>query len=146
MSDFEENAAIVNALQRHATIVVQKSLHEGFGLPVTEAMWKGRAVLASAVGGIQDQIEDGVQGLLLADATEVSTFADLLERLLHDAELRATLGKNARERVRDEFLGVYQLIRHGRLIECLDQACEECGRPKEFTRDVMQRECCNILV
>ncbi len=146
MSDFEENAAIVNALQRHATVVVQKSLHEGFGLTVTEAMWKGRAVLATAVGGIQDQIDDGVHGLLLADASDVSAFADLLERLLGDAELRATLGKNARERVRDEFLGVHQLIRHGRLIECLDQAYEECGRPKEFTREVMKRECCNILV
>ena len=51
--DVDENAAIVNALQRHATVIVQKSLHEGFGLTVTEAMWKTRPVVASAVGGIQ---------------------------------------------------------------------------------------------
>ena len=58
MNDVEENAAIVNALQRHATVVVQKSIQEGFGLTVTEAMWKARPVVASAVGGIQDQIID----------------------------------------------------------------------------------------
>ena len=61
----EENAAIVNALQRHADVVVQKSLAEGFGLTVAEAMWKGRPVVATAVGGIPDQIEDGERGLLL---------------------------------------------------------------------------------
>src|SRR5262249_14962008 len=51
MDDGEENAAIVNALQRHASVIVQKSLREGFGLTVTEAMWKARPVVASAVGG-----------------------------------------------------------------------------------------------
>ena len=60
MADPDENAAIVNALQRHASVVVQKSLAEGFGLTVTEAMWKRKPVVASAVGGIVDQIEDGV--------------------------------------------------------------------------------------
>src|SRR3989442_1428497 len=59
MADVEENARIVNAIQRRATIVVQKSLAEGFGLTVTEAMWKQKPVLASAVGGIQDQIVHG---------------------------------------------------------------------------------------
>src|SRR4029079_9356025 len=54
--DIDENAAIVNALQRHAAVIVQKSLHEGFGLTVTEGMWKARPVIASAVGGIRDQI------------------------------------------------------------------------------------------
>ena len=62
MDDGDENAIIVNALQRHADVVVQKSLVEGFGLTVTEAMWKGRPVLASAVGGIHDQIVDGATG------------------------------------------------------------------------------------
>lgn len=62
MDDIDENATIINALQRHATVVVQKSLVEGFGLTVTEAMWKSRPVLASAVGGIQDQITDGTEG------------------------------------------------------------------------------------
>ncbi len=59
MDDVDENAIIVNALQRHAAVVVQKSLAEGFGLTVTEAMWKGRPVVASRLGGIQDQIVDG---------------------------------------------------------------------------------------
>jgi trehalose synthase len=146
MADFEENAAIVNALQRHATIIVQKSLHEGFGLTVTEAMWKERAVLASAVGGIQDQIEDGVHGLLLKDPRDIQAFARQLERLLHDSELREKLGRNAKQHVRDDFLGVHQLIRHGRLIECLDQAYEECGRPEEFTIEAMRRQCCHLTL
>ena len=69
MDDVDENAIIVNALQRHAAVVVQKSLVEGFGLTVTEAMWKGRPVVASKVGGIQDQITDGRDGLLVDDRT-----------------------------------------------------------------------------
>ncbi len=146
MADFEENAAIVNALQRHATIIVQKSLHEGFGLTVTEAMWKGRAVVATAVGGIQDQIDDGVDGLLLQDPSDLEAFSGILGRLLEDDALRAKLGENARRKVRDVFLGVHQLIRHGRLIECLDEAHEECGRPDVFTREVMQKNCCNLTL
>src|SRR5207302_8542163 len=67
MVDQEENAIIVNALQRRADIVVQKSIAEGFGLTVAEAMWKGRPVVASRIGGIQDQIEHGVTGILLDD-------------------------------------------------------------------------------
>jgi trehalose synthase len=146
MTDFEENAAIVNALQRHATIIVQKSLHEGFGLTVTEAMWKARAVLASAVGGIQDQIEDDVHGLLLKDPRDLQAFARQLERLLHEPELREVLGRNAKQHVRDNFLGVHSLIRHGHLIECLDEAHEECGRPEEFTIGEMRRQCCHLTL
>ena len=66
MLDRDENAAMVNALQRHAAVVVQKSLAEGFGLTVAEAMWKSRPVIGSAVGGIEEQIIDGESGLLLA--------------------------------------------------------------------------------
>ncbi len=62
MHDLEENAAIVNALQLHADVVIKKSLEEGFGLGVTEAMWKQRAVVASAVGGHRDQIERASTG------------------------------------------------------------------------------------
>ena len=90
MDDGDENAVIVNALQRHATVVVQKSLFEGFGLTVTEAMWKGRAVLASAIGGIQDQIVDGHDGLLLPDPTDLDGFAQRLQLLLDNpAAVRA---------------------------------------------------------
>ena len=80
MADPVENAAIVNALQRHAAVVVQKSLAEGFGLTVTEAMWKGRPVVASAVGGIGDQIEDGRDGILLSDPRDLDAFAGALRR------------------------------------------------------------------
>ncbi len=119
MTDLEENGAIVNALQRHAAIIVQKSLHEGFGLTVTEAMWKGRPVVASAVGGIQDQIEDGKQGLLLADPRDPVAFANALLRLLSDAELARRLGVAGQQRVRDEFLGFNSLLRFGALLQLL---------------------------
>ncbi len=121
-ADVEENAVIVNALQRHATVVVQKSLKEGFGLTVTEAMWKGRPVLASAVGGIQDQIEDGVSGVLLKDPTNVEEFAMALRRLLEDPDWAQRLGAAARDRVCDQFLGIRHLLEYARLIARLDEA------------------------
>lgn len=119
--DIEENAAIVNALQSHASVVVQKSLHEGFGLTVTEAMWKSRAVLASKVGGIQDQIEDGSQGLLLHDPLDLKQFAILLERLLSDSQLRQRMGQRGRARVIERYLGIDSLLRYGALIESVDE-------------------------
>jgi trehalose synthase len=119
MVDGDENAAIVNALQRQATIIVQKSLKEGFGLTVTEAMWKARPVVGSAVGGIPDQIEDGVSGLLLSDPKDADEYASALERLLRDEELRAKLGDNARERVRERFLATRHLLQYAELLERL---------------------------
>jgi trehalose synthase len=121
MADVEENAAIVNALQRHATVVVQKSLHEGFGLTVTEAMWKSRPVVASAVGGIQDQITDGVHGLLVQDPFDTRAVGTALGRVLGDSDYAAWLGKNAHCRVRDEFLVIRHLIQHARLMERIDK-------------------------
>ncbi|MFQ5515538.1 MAG: glycosyltransferase [Myxococcota bacterium] len=118
--DVEENGAIVNALQRHAAVVVQKSLFEGFGLTVTEAMWKARPIVASAVGGIQDQIENGEHGLLLKDPRDSGAFAGALRELLEKPERAARLGAAARERVRERFLGVRQLLDYARLIERLD--------------------------
>ena len=105
MDDVDENAHLVNALQRRASVVVQKSLVEGFGLTVTEAMWKGRPVVASAIGGIQDQIVDGVHGLLLEDPRDLDAFALALRRILEDDDLAAELGAGAHERVYDRFLG-----------------------------------------
>lgn len=104
MEDLEENAAIVNALQRQATIVVQKSLKEGFGLTVTEAMWKGRPVVATASGGIGDQIEDGVTGLLLRNPLDLGAFAAAVAELLDSPERAAAIGAAARESVRRNFL------------------------------------------
>lgn len=121
MDDLDENAAMVNALQRHATIVVQKSLHEGFGLTVTEAMWKARPVVASAVGGIQDQITNGVHGLLLKDPADVFGFARSLSQLLAYPETAKRLGEQAKERVRTKFLGFQHLVKYARLINKLDR-------------------------
>lgn len=120
MADVEENAAIVNALQRHAAIVVQKSLREGFGLTVTEAMWKGRPVIASAVGGIQDQIQDGVHGLLIQDPTDLETFGKMLQQLLTNRKLAKRLGKKARDRAREHYLGIRHLLQYAELIERID--------------------------
>jgi trehalose synthase len=119
MADDEENAAIVNALQRHATIVVQKSLREGFGLTVTEAMWKGRPVVAGGVGGIRDQIEDGKSGLLIDNPRDLGAFAEALKRLLDDRQLCDTLGRNAHERVRERYLGIRHLLQYADLLERL---------------------------
>lgn len=120
--DAEENAAIVNALQRHASVVVQKSLREGFGLTVTEAMWKSRPVLASAVGGLLEQVEDGVTGLLVQHPGDLVEFGDRLERLLADPDLAMRLGEAAHLRVREHFLGIRSLMQYGELIARLDDA------------------------
>jgi trehalose synthase len=116
MEDTEENAAIVNALQRHAAVIVQKSFVEGFGLTVTEAMWKGRPVVASAVGGILDQIRDGEDGLLLRDPRSQEEFATTLEHVLDDEALADHLGKAAYARVRDHYLCVTALERWAELL------------------------------
>jgi trehalose synthase len=104
MDDVDENAHLVNALQRYATVVVQKSLVEGFGLTVTEPMWKARPVVASAVGGIQDQIVDGESGLLLPDAADLDGLAARVNELVRDPDRAERLGAAARARVRDLFL------------------------------------------
>ncbi|HSE07357.1 MAG TPA: glycosyltransferase [Nocardioidaceae bacterium] len=119
MDDVDENAHLVNCLQRHASVVVQKSLVEGFGLTVTEAMWKGRPVIASAVGGIQDQIVDGVHGILVADPSDLDAFGAALARIFADDELAAKLGAAARERVVDQFLGDRHLIQYVELFASL---------------------------
>jgi trehalose synthase len=104
MDDLEENAAIVNALQRRSSIVVQKSLKEGFGLTVTEAMWKARPVLASATGGIRDQIVDGVTGVLLPDPLDLDAYGAALVDLLDEPERAQRIGEAARDSVRASFL------------------------------------------
>jgi trehalose synthase len=117
MDDLEENAAIVNALQRDAAVVVQKSLAEGFGLTVAEAMWKARPVVASRIGGIADQIEDGVSGLLLDDPTDLAAYGTAVLQLLETPDGSATIGAAARERVRARFLGTHSLVQYLALIE-----------------------------
>jgi trehalose synthase len=121
MEDAQENAAIVNALQRRADIVVQKSLAEGFGLTVSEAMWKARPVVASRIGGIQDQVVDGETGLLISNPADLMGFGEAVVRLLEDEELAARMGKDARRRVRGQFLDPRHLIEHVDLAEELLQ-------------------------
>jgi trehalose synthase len=119
VADPEENAAIVNALQRVATVVVQKSLAEGFGLTVAEAMWKARPVAASRIGGIQDQIEHSRSGVLLDEPRDLASFAAAVQGLLDDPDAAEAIGAAARERVRDQFLGPRSLLDCLRLLGSL---------------------------
>jgi trehalose synthase len=104
LRDPHANAVIVNALQREATVVVKKSLQEGFGLGVAEAMWKRRPVVASDVGGHRVQIEHGVGGVLVPDARNLPRFGRAIADILADPERRRRLGEAAHEQVRTRFL------------------------------------------
>jgi trehalose synthase len=118
-----ENATMVNALQSHASVVIQKSLREGFGLTVTEAMWKARPIVASKVGGIQDQIDDGVEGLLVHDPHDLDAVSRAIAELIDDKALAERLGTAARTRVVNEFLPTRHLLQYAELIErCLRAA------------------------
>ena len=92
---------LVNVLQRRAAVVLQKSIREGFGLTVTEAMWKGTPVVGGNVGGIRHQIEDGVNGYLVDSVEEA---AERIVQLAKNRKLRKRLGQAAREAVRERFL------------------------------------------
>jgi trehalose synthase len=104
-----QDSALVNALQRRAAVVLQKSLREGFGLTVTEAMWKGAAVIGGQVGGIRHQIENGVNGFLVSSVKEA---AERLVQLLKDPKLRRRLGQKARQTVKKRFLLFNHLEHH----------------------------------
>jgi trehalose synthase len=119
MDDVEENAAMVNAIQRRSDVIVQKSLAEGFGLTVAEAMWKARPMVASRVGGIQDQIEDGVSGVLIDDPTDLEAVAHAVDDFISDPARAAEVGKAARQRVIENFLGTRSLVQYMHLIEPL---------------------------
>ena len=97
----KQDGALVNALQSRSTVVLQKSLREGFGLTVSEAMWKGTPVIGGNVGGIRDQIEDGVNGFLVSSIEEA---AERIIQLVNDESLREQMGERARETVRQKFL------------------------------------------
>jgi trehalose synthase len=115
LDDIDENAAMVNALQRHATVITQKSLAEGFGLTVSEGMWKGRPVIGSAVGGIVDQIGAGT-GILLPDPTDLRAFGAAVRLLLGDQAEAARIGLAAHAYVRERYLGDVHLLRYARLL------------------------------
>ena len=117
MEDPTANARLVNALQRHAAVVAQKSVQEGFGLTVAEAMWKQRPVVATRVGGIQDQIVHGKSGLLVDDPHDLDAFADAVTTLLRDSRLALEIGGAARERVCEHFLPVHHFAAEASLFE-----------------------------
>jgi trehalose synthase len=92
---------LVNALQRRAAVVLQKSIREGFGLTVAEAMWKGTPVIGGNVGGIRYQIEDGINGFLVSSVEQA---AERIVQIVKDKKLRKRMGQRARQTVMKKFL------------------------------------------
>jgi trehalose synthase len=97
----KEDTALVNALQSRAAVVLQKSIREGFGLTVTEAMWKATPVIGGKVGGIRYQIKDGENGFLVSTVQQA---AERIVQLVKNEDLRRRMGKKAKESVRKQFL------------------------------------------
>lgn len=120
MTDRDENAIVINALQRRANVVVQKSIAEGFGLTVTEAMWKGRPIIASRIGGIPDQIVSGEHGILINDTHDLKEFGEALNELLNHPESAEAMGANARTRTLNEFLPDRHLEQYVQLFRQID--------------------------
>jgi len=104
-----DDPILVNVMQRVSDVVIQKSTREGFGLVITEAMWKGTPVVASNVGGIPTQIIDGETGFLL-DPLDYDGFAERIVQLLEDRALAEQIGAQAREHVRRHFLVTRHLL------------------------------------
>ncbi|MCC6347309.1 MAG: glycosyltransferase [Nitrospirales bacterium] len=121
-----QDSALVNALQRRADVVLQKSLREGFGLTVTEAMWKGTPVIGGNAGGIRHQIEDGVNGFLVSSIEEA---ADRIVLLLRDRKLRETMGRRARETVAQKFLLIRLVEQYLDLFNSFEASYRLVGKP-----------------
>ncbi|NLZ29177.1 MAG: glycosyltransferase [Methanomicrobiales archaeon] len=122
-----QDGSLVNALQRRAAVVLQKSLREGFGMTVSEAMWKGAAVIGGNAVGIRYQIQDGVNGFLVSSVDEA---AERIVQLLRDPDLRERLGHAAHETVRERFLFTRTLEHYLDLIGAFepDFRLREAGR------------------
>jgi trehalose synthase len=114
LDDTDENAAMVNALQRHANVIAQKSLAEGFGLTVAEGMWKGRPVVGSAVGGIIDQIAPGT-GIVLPDPRDLEAFGSAVRQLLENPNEADQMGRAAQAQITRNYVGDLQLLRYAKL-------------------------------
>lgn len=113
-----EDTALVNALQRRAAVVLQKSLREGFGLTVAEAMWKGTPVIGGNVGGIRYQIKDGENGFLVNNVQEA---AERIVQVVRDEDLRKRLGERARQTVSNNFLMIRLLEQHLDLLDSFER-------------------------
>jgi len=123
LEDADENAVMVNALQRHASVIVQKSLAEGFGLTVAEGMWKSRPVIGSAVGGIIDQIPAGA-GVLLPDPRDLGAFGAAVRHLLDNPAEADSMGRAAHAYISENYVGDRHLLRYERLFDAM-----LCERP-----------------
>jgi len=109
---------LVNAIQRFSTVLVQNSIKEGFCLAVTEALWKGKPVVATNVGGIPLQIKDGENGFLVEPGNR-EQFADRIIKILEDPSIGHEVGKKAREVVRERFLITKTLLDYLRILNLL---------------------------
>jgi trehalose synthase len=128
MRSRKQNALMVNALQRCSTVVVQNSIREGFGLTATEAMWKGLAVVGTMACGLRTQIRDGIDGLVVRNASDPDEIAARIEALLRDPQRRDVLGRSAQRRVHQEFLIFTQLRRWLRtLADCVNGPVRQLG-------------------
>jgi trehalose synthase len=125
-----QDTALVNALQRKAAVVLQKSIREGFGLTVAEAMWKGTPVIGGNVGGIRYQIEDGVNGFLVSSTKEA---AGRIVQLLKNEKLRKSMGKKARETVKKKFLLTRYLEQYLDLFNAFETIYQLGRLPKDYT-------------
>ena len=144
MHDIEENAAIVNALQRHADVIVKKSFEEGFGLGVTEALWKRRAVVASDVGGHRDQIKHQHNGLLV-DPADPAGFGNAIAELLADRARATALGDAGHDVVEQHFLHSRQLLEWDELLAALAQT-RSTSRPDRRPRLQIVRDRTHLRV
>lgn len=115
-----EDSALVNALQRRAAVILQKSLREGFGLTATEAMWKGTAVIAGRCGGLKHQIADSANGYTVGSVEEA---ARRMVELLQDPALRKKLGARARDTVRERFLMTRKVEQYLDLFAAFEPRC-----------------------
>ncbi|HEX7899815.1 MAG TPA: glycosyltransferase [Planctomycetota bacterium] len=111
MASRKENALMVNALQRCASLVVQNSIREGFGLTVTEAMWKRTPVLGTRALGLRLQIRDGIEGRINPAPEDPEAVAEILDQMLGEPAARESWGASAQRRVYDEFLVFTQVRR-----------------------------------
>jgi trehalose synthase len=121
-----QDSALVNALQRRAAAVLQKSIREGFGLTVSEAMWKGTPVIGGRTGGIKHQIEDGVNGYLVDNVEQA---AERIVQLVKDEALRIRLGERAKETVRARFLLTRLMEEWIELIDAFEPSFRLKGAP-----------------
>lgn len=121
MGDPKENALVVNALQRLASVVLQPSIEEGFGLTVTEAMWKGVPVVGSNVGGIAQQLRPGVDGFVVDDPEDIESLAGAMVDALAMVKRAEHMARSARRRVGQHFLILRETLQWLTLMDALVQ-------------------------